>query len=76
MPDRPVLLLPAAGVTPRRADTSPEADWRMAVLALSWAEGHGQCGGLQACPDDTLVCPCGRLRFEVGAPVLAAEAVA
>jgi len=63
------VLLVAAGV-PGRADSTPEADWTMALILLARAEGHGGCGGLRPGPvPERPECTCGRLRFQVFRPV-------
>ena len=73
MPDRPVLLY--VSNAPAHEDDRAGADWRLALAALSWIEGHGHCGGLTPGPDldgTVVACPCGdsRLVFEIGDPVL------
>jgi hypothetical protein len=70
---QPARLI-AAG-TPRRTDSSPAADWAMALILLARAEGHGACGGLRpGLAPGRLACPCGGLTFDVISPVPATAA--
>ena len=75
----PVLLV--VSNAPAREDDRAGADWHMILAAISWAEGHGYCGGLTPGPDPdgtVVACPCGdsRLVFEIGDPMPESEAAA